>query len=346
MKFCKLTTIALSAAFLIACGGGGGAEDGAPATMVLSATQTNFETAAIKGTYSGFDWLLPTTNVAPVNGTHYFYANNYSLAASPSAGPQVVSETVTNMTRTLALPPLSNRGVDRVLKSGVIYVSNASSKGAFSYVGNDVVSTNYATDGLTPLFGTVYDSWTAPITLTGQIGTTTILKSLLGFTRLNTPNNLDFSQSWLAGSSYFTRKGYRQADTVFVEDTSGTTYDANVTPAPTTVSTLEDLFNSAAFTTNGGLRVDNVTYPFSAGSIRSIEGVRTWVATNKRPTSSRATDTYVVLFELNGKIYFGGLQKAGTRLNSIDGVDNTIVNDYSVRLNGTAAASIKQAVKF
>jgi hypothetical protein len=344
MKLKALLALAMSTTFLAACGGGGG--DGAPATIALSPTQTNFEAAALKGTYSSFDWSLPTTNVTPVNGTHFFLAHNFSAAASPSAGPQVVIETTSNMTRTLGLPTMSNRNVDRVLKSGVIYVTNSTSKGAFSYVGNDVVSTAYATDGLTPLFASVYDSWSTPIALTGQIGTATILKSFLGFTRLNTPNNLDFSQSWLAGSSYFTRKGYRQADTVFVYDTSGTTFNANVTPVPTTVLTLEDLFNSAAFTANGGVLVDGVVYPFSAGSIRSIEGVRTWVATNKRPASASATEAFVVLFELNGKIYYGNLEKAGTRFKFIDGVDNTIVNDYSIRINATAAASIKQAVKF
>jgi len=344
MKLKTILALAVSTTFLAACGGGGGG--GAPVATVLSPTQTNFETAAIKGTYSGFDWSLPTTNVTPVNGTNFFFATSFNVAASPSAGPQVVSRVADNMSRTLTLPTLSNRGVERVLKSGVIYASNSTSKGTFSYVGNDVVNTSYATDGLTPLFATVFDSWSAPVTLTGQIGTATILKSFLGFTRLNTPNNLDFSQSWLVGSSYFTRKGFRQADTVFVEDTSGSTYDANVTPVPTTVLTLEDLFNSAEFAAIGGVRVDNVIYPFSAGNIRSIEGVRAWVATNKRPTSVMATDTFVVLFELNGKIYYGGLEKAGTRYNFIDGVDNTIVNDYSIRLNATAAASIKQAVKF
>lgn len=173
------------------------------------------------------------------------------------------------------------------------------------------------------------------------------MKSFYWFARQTAQTaNFDFTKNWLAGSTYFTRKAYRLADSVFVYDTSGTTYDANVTPVPTSVTTIEDLFNSASYVAAGGVTVDGVVYPYSGGAIRSIEGVRAWVATNKRPASVRPTDEYVVLFELNGKIYYGGLQKAGTRFKYIDGVDSTIVNDYLIRLNSTAGASIKQAVKF
>lgn len=344
MKYKKLLAISLSTALLAACGGGGESAGSTPAA--LSATQTNFEAAAIKDSYVSFAWYLPTTNVAPTPGTHFLYAVNVSTSASPASGPQTEIDAVSNLSSTLVLPTLANRNVNRVLKNGVIYVSNLPSKGEFSYVGSDVVSTAYATDGLTKLFSTVYDSWSAPIALSGQIGSTPIIKSFWGFTHLTTPVNFDFTKNWLAGSSYHTRKGYRQADTLFVYDTSGTTYGANATQVPTTATTLEDLFNSASFVTAGGVTVDKVVYPFSAGSIVSIEGVRAWVAANKRPASASATDEYAVLFELSGKIYFGALQKSGARIQSIDGVDRTIINDYSIRMNSTAGVSIKQAVKF
>lgn len=344
MKLKAILATAISTTFLAACGGGGG--DSAPAAITLSATQTNFEAAIVKGTYSVFDWSLPETNVTPVNGTHFFFATNFTLEASPSTGQQVVKETVSNLTRSLTLPTRSNLGVNRVLKSGVIYVNNSTSKGAFSYAGNDVVSTSYATDGLTPLYASVFDDWSAPVALTGQIGNANILKSFLGFTRLNTPNNLDYSQNWLAGSSYFTRKGYRQADTLFVYDWTTKTFGGNVTAYTGTETTIENFFNSAANLAAGGTTSDSVTYAISDGTIKSVEGVRAWVATNKRPTSVSPTGEYLTLFELNGKIYWGGIEKAGTRFKSIDGVDRTIVNDYNIRLNGTAVASIKQAVKF
>ena len=347
MNLKTILAAAITTTFLAACGGGGGET---PVAGGLSVTQSNFETAAIKDNYVSFDWNLPNTNVSPTSGTHFFYAQNYSAVASPSTGPQLVTETISNMAKTLTLPTtltLSTRYVDRVLKSGVIYAANLTTKGVYSYAGNDVVSTSYATDGLTTLFSSVYDDWSAPIPLSGQIGNTTVLKSFYWFAQQTAQTvNFDFTQNWLAGSSYFIRKGYRQADVLFIYDTSGSTYDANVTPVATTVTTVEDLFNSASFVAAGGVTVDGVVYPFSAGSITTIEGARAWVATNKRPSSASATDAYAVLFQLNGKIYYGALQKAGTRFKNIDGIDNTIVNDYSIRLNSTAGASMKQVVKF
>ena len=346
MNYKTILAVALSTAFLAACGGGGGG-DSAPAASALSATQTNFEATAIKDTHVGFDWNLPTTNVAPTNGTHYFYTTKISAAASPSTGSQTVTRVMTNLASSLALPTLSTRGVSRVLKSGVIYATNATSKGAYSYAGNDVVATTYATDGLTALYSSVYDTWSAPIALTGPIGNTTILKSFLGFSKMTTQTvNFDFTQSWLAGSTYFTRKGYRQTDTLFVYDWTGTTYDANVTAYAGTETTIENYFNSPSILAAGGMTLGGVVYAISDGVISSVDGTRAWVASSKRPTSAAPTDNYLVLFQLNGKIYYGGLIKAGTRLKYLDGVDATIVNDYDIHLNGTAGVSIKQAVKF
>jgi len=345
MKLKNMLAVTLSTAFLAACGGGGGT-DVTPTTTTLSATQSNFEAAAIKDSYVNFGWSVPETNVVPTPGTHHFYRSNFSVSTSPSTGTQTLSSSVNNLSTTLALPTLSNQYVYRVLKSGVIYASNMQSKTEISYLGSDVVATNFATDGLTKLYSAVYDSWSAPIALNGQISSTPIVKSFLGFTRLTTPVNFDFTKNWLAGSSYNTRKGYRQADTLFVYDWTGDTYAANVASYPGTESTIENFFNSSTNLAAGGATSDNVVYAISDGVIKSVEGARAWVATNKRPNSAAATDEHLTLFELNGKIYWGGLQKAGTRFKSIDGVDRTIVNDYSIRLNSTAGASIQQAIKF
>lgn len=334
-------------AFLTACGGGGGGSS-APTTTLLSANQSNFEATTVKDSYVTFDWFVPSTNVAPTNGTHFFYSSGHSALASPSAGPQTNTGLTTNLTATLALPNLTQRSVDRSVKSGVIYARSGVDKQIWAYQGSDILLTSYANDGLTTMYTTIYDSWSAPIPLSGPINGTTILKSFLGFSRLNTPLNFDFTKSWLAGAAYSTRKAYRQADTLFAYDWpgTGTTYGANVTPYSGTETTIENYFNSAAILAAGGDTLDGVAYAISDGAITTIEGVRAWVATSKRPTSVAPTDNYAALFQLNGKIYFGGLQKAGTRFKSIDGIDATIVNDYFIRLNSNAADSIKQTVRF
>ena len=332
---------------LAACGGGGGGGD-APAggSQTLSVTQKNFEAATLNDYWIRFDWNVPTTNVAPTTGTHYFYGDKFNSPASPSTGAQDQGGAAINFATTLALPNLTQKFVSRKLKSGVIYVSNHDSKATWTYSGSDVLSNGYAADGLTLLTTTDYDTWSSPIALTGQIGATTILKSFLGFTKLNTPVNLDFSASWLPGSTYFTRKGYQKNDTLYLLDWTGRTYTSAVTPYAGTETTIEAYFANSSIATAGGFTYDNVLYNFASGTVGVVEGARSWIANAKRPTSASPTDEYVTLTELNGKIYFGVLEKAGTRFKYVDGVDSTIINDYNIRLNSTAATSMKAAVKF
>lgn len=215
----KFVLAASAVATLVACGGGGGGGAPAASTSTLSATQTNFEAFAIADSYVSFTWSVPNTNTLPTTGTHYMYTDRYSISSSPSTGAKTITQVTSNFTSTLALPTMAQQGVDRVLRSGVIYASNGGTKGEVSYVGSDVVSTTYATDGITPVFASVYDSWSTPTPLTGQIGNATVLKSFLGFTKLTASTvNFDFTQSWLTGSNYIARKGYRKTDTLFVWD--------------------------------------------------------------------------------------------------------------------------------
>ena len=347
LKSVKLALAASAVATLVACGGGGGGGTPAATSPTLSVTQQNFETAALKDYWVRYSWFLPSTNVAPTSGTHYMYEDKFNSPASPSTGAQDQGGTAINLASTLALPNMSQQFVSRILKSGVIYLTNHDSKATWTYAGSDVLSNQYASDGLTLLSTTVYDNWSAPIALNGQIGATTILKSFLGFTKLTTQTvNFDFSQSWLPGSTYFTRKGYQKNDTLYLRDWSGTTYTAAVTPYGGTETTIEAYFASTPIATAGGFTFDGVLYNLASGTIGSIEGARAWIANAKRPTSASATDEYLTLIELNGKIYFGFLEKAGTRFNYVDGVDATIINDYNIRLNSTAATSMKAAIKF
>ena len=341
MKSKSIIAVA-AAALLAACGGGGG--EGSTAPVVLSATQQNFETTTKADFYAALNWYLPNTDVAPTTGTHYLYYGVNSVSTSPQSGAVLNAQSAVNLTTTLALPSMAQQSVSRVLKNGAIYVANGSSRQMWSYSGNDVVLTTYATDGTTALFAADYDDWSAPVALAGAIGTTPIVHSFLGFTRLNEPSNFDFSQSWLSGSSYFTRKGFQQATTLFLNDWTGRTYDVDVSPYPGTATTIETMFANPGFA--GGISVDGVAYTLASGSISSMQGARVWVATNPKPASASPTTGYVAFAELNGKIFFGSVRKAGARLNVIDGVDSTIVDDYNIRLNSTAVQSLKQAVRF
>jgi hypothetical protein len=340
----KSIVVVAAAALLAACGGGGGGAGGPTGPVVLSATQQNFETTTKADFYVALNWYLPNTDVAPTPGTHYLYYGVNAVSTSPQSGAVLNSQSSVNLTTTLALPSMAQQSVSRVVKNGAIYVANGSSRQMWSYSGNDVVLTTYATDGTTALFAADYDDWSAPIALSGAIGTTPIVNSFLSFTRLSEPSNFDFSQAWLPGSSYFTRKGFQQATTLFLNDWTGRSYDVDVSPYPGTETTIETLFANPGFAS--GISVDGVAYTLAGGSISSIQGARVWVATNPKPASASPTTGYVAFVELNGKIYFGSLRKAGARLSVIDGVDSTIVDDYNIRLNGTAVQSLKQAVRF
>ena len=340
----NLLCLIVAAILLTACGGGGG--NSPSGSSALSVTQRNFESATIKDTYVNFDWNVPTTNIAPTNGTDFFYAVSNSALSSPTSSPVLNVEMVTNLTSGMALPILVQRGVRRVLKNGVVYVSNARSIQIWSYSDSNVILTTYASDKQTPLFASVYDTWSEAAPLSGQIANATIIKSFLGFARLSEPLNFEFTKNWLIGASYFTRKGFLQADTLFVFDWTGKTFDTNVTAYAGVETTIETFFANSAIVTVGGWTIDGMSYNLMDGAIRQIQGARVWIAGNIRPTSASPTDAQLALIEWSGKLYVGELQKVGTRFRSIDGIDTTIVNDYQIRLNRIAAESIKQTIKF
>ena len=324
---------ALLAVGLIGCGDN--SSTNTPAPSGKSITQNNFELAALSDTLAVFDWSQTSPSAAPT----YMYYDLYSTPASPALGSQTAVKTLTPVSSPATLPNISALDSSRILKSGVIYYKNHDSKMVWSYAGADVVATNYATDSVTVLASEVYDSWSAPIPLTGAIATATLLNSFLSFTKLtNSPKIFDFYQSWLNGAKYFKVTAYQKTDTLYV-------LDWPVQPANQSTK-IEDLFATQDAKTNGGITLDGVVYALEAGTMGSIEGSRAWIANTKRPSSTFPTDAYSVIFELGGKLYLGSFIKAGTRKKWIDRVDSTLINDYTIVLNATAATSIAQAATF
>ncbi|MCX8489769.1 MAG: hypothetical protein ORN54_01740, partial [Cyclobacteriaceae bacterium] len=340
-KTLKLMLTTSIVGLLTACGGGGSGSK-----TVLSSTQQNFETTTLADYFASFDSNLPTNDVVPTPGTHYFSYESNSAPNSPSAGPVANTRTITSMSNKLTVPPEGK--VERVLNNLKIYTRNDTSKQEWSYVGNDVLLTSYADDGKTKLYTAVYDEWSAPIPFTETIGTTAILKSFFAFSRLNTPLNFNFQNKWLVASSYFTRKGYQLADTLFVWDWPGEkpTNDANVSPYSGTESSIKKLFEANP----NGIIQDNVVYKYdgdNGGKTTIIDDeIIAWVANKPRPTSIAPTEEYFVIFLWGGKIYQGVLRKAGARFKYIDGVDTIKINDYDIRLNSNAVESLKKTMKF
>ena len=332
---------------IAACGGGQ-----APSNSLLAAakstTQINFEANAVADSFAEFYVALPSGSTPPIPGLNHAYYDLWSSPASPDTGPQT-STTATEYLLAKAVFGKPTFSPDCVLKNRVIYTRTQDSKVVWSYAGADVLASTYATDQMTVVDTIGFDSWSAPSSLTGSIASTTILRSLYRFiSAANSSANFDLGKPWLSGSAYSKRTGYQKYDTLWVLDWPGSA--ATATCAVNTYtgagSMIEDVFSSAAVVAAGGIVVDSVVYSRSAGDIGFIEGARAWVAKAKRPNSVNPTDSYAVVFELNGRVYLGSLWKAGTRFKSIDLIDSTVLNDFSIGLNKTAAESIKSAAKF
>jgi len=93
---------------------------------------------------------------------------------------------------------------------------------------------------------------------------------------------------------------------LWVADWIGPAVGSPVVPFGGESHRIEDLFVEL----NGQLWVDGVGYRVSDGVFKSLEGARAWVAVRPRSLRASPLGLQVVLFELNGRTYYGGLQKA------------------------------------
>ncbi len=103
----------------------------------------------------------------------------------------------------------------------------------------------------------------------------------------------------------------------------------------------------------GGIAGDGITYTLANGSVSTINGVTTYVAS--APLSDLTTPTYRTYYNLNGNVYAGVLIKAGTIEGgnpfpvAIPGSAGFTVNftqNFQIRLNAAAVASLRAAVTF
>jgi hypothetical protein len=194
------------------------------------------------------------------------------------------------------------------------------------------------------MYATLIDSWSAPLSLNGALNTapTDARAAEVVLTRTNHPL-FNLTIQWLPGSAYIKRKSSTVEDRLFALDWDGTpTFDSNVTAFPGVASTLEDLF--AVFPQ--GISLNRQQYFIGDGSIRSVQGVRTWVSNSPIASDLRPTVSRLAFFELAGKIYFGDYVAGGTQLRQVSSIDATVILDYSVRWNRAAAESIQASLNY
>ena len=342
-------------ALLAGCGGGGGGSSSSSTAnqSSLSADQQAFEQFALApNAVYNLSWLLPLSGT-PAPSTQYFVESHASMAASPStAGTQALNgSTPTSIANTLSVP--STASVSRYVINGAIVVGSGS-QDSVSYQGTGVKVNALAADGVT-VVDSVIRSGFSVVPLSGAVASApTDLAHWLNSLYFNSAL-LSTTATWNSGAAYVKYTSTEVADTYTVVDYDST---ATATATSTTTGNTPDPVPGgttiAGLMANGGIFLvdDNTTYTLSNGSVSSINGVTTYVASAVRPNLT--TPTYRTFYELNGNVYVGSLVKAGTVIGgnaypvAVSGGGSTpnYSEQYQIRFNAAAVASLHAAVTF
>lgn len=340
----SLTTLGLLA-LLAGCGGGGGNGSSSGNNAALSADQSASEQFLLAPNASyALGWDLPVSG-APVNGFNYLIEAHASMAASPlTTGTQKLNETAyTSIANSLGLPATAAPG--RYLVNGAILVGSSSSN--ISYQGTSVRIDDIASDGVTVVDSVLRSNYSV-VPLTGAVAAAPTEFTQFFSVLYYNASLLNASSTWGAGAAYEKFTGTQIGDLYTVVDFAG----ATTGNAPTPVASGTTI---AAMIAAGGIfsNTDAVTYTLSNGTVSTINGVTTYVASNVR--ANLTTPAYRTFYELNGNVYEGNLIKSGTveggngYLVATPGTTGYTINysqNYQIRLNAAAVASLHAAVTF
>jgi hypothetical protein len=342
----KLFILSGLLALLAGCGGGGGSGDSSGTQVKLSADQAASEQflLAPNASYS-LHWELPLSGT-PVNGVEYLTEAHATMAASPlTAGAQKLMETSpTSIANTLGL--VAGATPTRYLIKGAILVG-ASSQSVVSYEGTGVRFDALATDGVTVVDSELRADYSV-VQLSGAVAAAPTEFAQFFNSLYFNPALLNASAMWNAGAAYVKYMGTQIGDLYTVTDYTGATTGNTPTPVASG-TTIAALLAAGGISSNS----DATTYTLANGSVSTINGVTTYVASTVRPALT--TSTYRTFYELNGNVYIGSLIKSGTVEGgnaypvAIPGTNDHTVNytqNYQIRLNAAAVASLHAAVTF
>jgi hypothetical protein len=291
-----------------------------------------------------------------LSGFHYLAENQGQLTASPSKGPQVVTSSAVANVSSLPLP--SSFLPTRFLQGGQILVSSSPVwVMRYSYPTDSVqgitggVQADIYDDSGSTIVCSVLESDFTSTPLTGSFQASPAAVSQY-FSPLfyNTTPLVKSTTNWASGAAYLTFTGRYIKDYYVVLDFAVNQTNSGTTPIPVATGTTLDTLMSGA-----GILVtpDGFRYTLALGTISLINGVKTYVATNPRP-SPTTTPAYMTFYELNGNVYAGEIYKAGTVMGGAayasapgDYPNNlNYTNKQQFRLNGAAITTLKDAVAF
>ncbi len=338
--------LAGGALLLTACGGGSSTDSASTttttpastATVVVTPTTQQLLEAAVLDSSGG---IYSVTSSLPAKGTptaptHFAYSQKLSLTTTLSTAPQPVDALVDSVSAALPLPDFSPLVPTRAMVNGVLRTA-ANLPGKTTQrvylVGGKVVRDTLDQSSQTIAFAnqisTVQnDTMTGLVTAApAEVKAMPILADSVANANL-TKTKLSF----VAGSGYTKLQELRFGDTYFVEDCTVATTVARPPSTCDGNGTLEGTFPHQYGTT---------LYALSNGTVQTIQGLRAWVSTSLVPASISVTDSYLVFFELGGKVYRGLLQKDGVAVKSRTSAGAVV--DYSLYLNKKAIESVKAA---
>jgi hypothetical protein len=350
LKFVRQMAAMTVVSLLVACGGGGSSSTGGGgggATPALSADQTVFESIALapNASYSTV-WSLPAVGTC----TSCYIGSTYSsIPASPlTGGAQTWSKTPYAALSKTASPPTTT-GVARYVINGKILAGTSPESAQISYQGSDIKFELLAADGISVVSSQLRSGYVS-VPLTGLIRNSPQELINSSFIFLNT-STVASTATWIAGSVYVKYTSIRSGDLYQVVDNTTATY--STTPTPIANGTTINALMAA-----GGIESisDSITYTFANGSLSIVNGVTTYVAYSKRPSSATVfvgTDTYRTYYEINGNVYTGQLIKDGAVTNTpifslpINGVNAQLLpSKYQIVFNKAAHDSIKAGLTF
>ncbi len=353
--FCyRKTCLSLNiVAMLTACGGGTTSPTNSSKTSTppaLSADQTAYQGFALapNQTYRT-DWSLPASG-APVAGTDYLADSFASLPASPatSGTQKVTNSPLASIAGTLPIPAAASAPTRYVVKGQIVIGSGPAYITNISYQGTGIRNDTLAVDGVTPVQSALRSN-VSVVPLTGTVVSAPAdLSQWFNFLYFN-PALLSTTATWASNAAYMKYTETEIGDNYTVFDYNGLT--TGTTPVPVATGTT-----IAALMAAGGIgsSTDATTYTLNNGSVTTVNGVTTYVASVVRP--NRTTSSYHTFYELNGNVYSGSLVKDGTVLGGDEypvsapgtksGYTLNYTQNFQIRLNKAAVSSLQGAVTF
>jgi len=189
-------------AALTACGGGhSGSSSGSSTTPTLSADQTTFQSFELTPNQAyRTDWDLPASG-ATVSGTSYFDDSYGSLAASPSAGTQkVTNSALASIANTLPIPAAASLPERYLINGSILIGSGPAYITNISFQGTGVRADTLAVDGATTVNSTLRSNISV-VPLSGTVASApTDLVQWFNFLYFNTAL-LNTTTTWTAGAA-------------------------------------------------------------------------------------------------------------------------------------------------